>query len=302
MGIDSMSTYLRQFGFGDRTGVDVVGEASGLLPSREWKKRVHRQPWFPGETVITGIGQGYLLTTPLQLASYMGTLANGGVRMQPQVVAMMEDPATGRQSPLAPKALKPVPIVKPENWKAVIEAMADVVASPRGTAHGISRDVKYAIAGKTGTAQVFGVKQDERYNADLIAKSLRDHALFVSFAPVEEPRIAVALIVENGGHGSSAAAPIARRVMDAYLLDEPLPPELIQTGNVVNNRTATAPAPAPAAPAAKPARPAAPAPNRIPAQPAPTPTAVKPTTPAAPEPLPVQRTVPAAPAPQETLQ
>jgi len=220
MGIDKLADYLRHFGFGARTGIDIVGEASGLLPTRDWKRKVHRQPWYPGETLITGIGQGFLLATPLQLAAHVATLSSGGVRLRPQVVATIEDPATGVQQALSPEVLEKVPVKNPDHWRQVVAAMSDVVHGARGTARGIARDITYRLAGKTGTAQVFGIKQDEEYDEEKISKKLRDHALFVSFAPVDDPRIAVAVLVENGGGGSTVAAPIARKVMDRYLVEQ----------------------------------------------------------------------------------
>ena len=220
MGIDRMSEFMQSFGFGHTTGIDLTGEASGLMPSREWKRRVHRQPWFPGETLITGIGQGFTLATPVQLASATATLAADGHHLQPTVVEAVEDPTTGQRNYPPALELPPVKMVDPANWQRIHKAMMSVVHSPIGTARGINHNLPYHIAGKTGTAQVFGIKQDEEYVAEDIAKSLRDHALFIGFAPAEKPRIAVAVIVQNGGGGGSVAAPIARKVMDAYLLDD----------------------------------------------------------------------------------
>ncbi len=220
LGIDRMNEFMQSIGFGHATGIDLTGESSGLMPSREWKRRVHRQPWFPGETLITGIGQGFTLTTPVQLASAVATLAADGRRLVPTVVQAMEDPATGQRTLLPPKELPPAHMVDPANWDRIHHIMMNVVHSPTGTARGISRDLRYHVAGKTGTAQVFGIKQDEEYVAQDVAKQLRDHALFIAFAPAEKPQIAVAVIVQNGGGGGSVAAPIARKVMDAYLLDD----------------------------------------------------------------------------------
>ncbi|PKM45579.1 MAG: penicillin-binding protein 2 [Gammaproteobacteria bacterium HGW-Gammaproteobacteria-1] len=219
LGIDRMSDFMRAFGFGRPTGVDLTGESSGLMPSREWKRRVHRQPWFPGETLITGIGQGFTLTTPLQLASSVATLASFGRHLSPNVVAALEESGSGVRTPLPARELPPVRIVDNSNWQRIHRAMTAVVHSPTGTARSINRNLAYTVAGKTGTAQVFGIKQDEEYVAEDIAKHLRDHALFVAFAPTDRPRIAVAVIVENGGGGGAIAAPMARKVMDTYLLD-----------------------------------------------------------------------------------
>lgn len=219
LGIDRMSDYMRNFGFGRPTGIDLTGESSGLMPSRDWKRRVHRQPWFPGETLITGIGQGFTLATPLQLASSTATLAGFGRHLTPTVVASLDEPDSGIRAVLDAKELPTVRVVDISNWQRVHRAMINVVHSPTGTARSISRNLPYTVAGKTGTAQVFGIKQDEEYVAEDVAKHLRDHALFVAFAPAEKPRIAIAVIVQNGGGGGAVAAPIARKVMDTYLLD-----------------------------------------------------------------------------------
>ena len=214
MGIDRLHDFLSGFGFGERTGVDIAGELGGLLPSREWKRRVRNQPWFPGETLIMGIGQGSYLATPLQLAAATAALAARGRFVQPRVVRATEVPGSEaeREIPAVVRQLT----LSARNLDAVIESMRKVVESERGTARRIRTDA-YSIAGKTGTAQVFTLRQKERYRESEIAEHMRDHALFVAFAPVEDPRIAVAVIVENGGHGGSTAAPVARQVMDAYL-------------------------------------------------------------------------------------
>jgi len=222
LGVDRMHAFLSPFGFGRRTGVDLTGELGGLLPSREWKRIQRRTVWYPGETLIMGIGQGYFLATPLQLASATATLALRGKRIEPRVVRAVRGPATdGALKPTQPK-INVIEQHSAANWDHVIEAMRHVVESPKGTARRIASEV-YSIAGKTGTAQVFTVKQDEEYDEDKVAEKMRDHALFVAFAPVEEPRIAVAVIVENGGHGGAVAAPIAKQVMDYYLLGPPKP-------------------------------------------------------------------------------
>jgi penicillin-binding protein 2 len=222
MGIDRMYEYLRHFGFGERTHIDISGELPGLLPSREWKRNRLNQPWFPGETIITGIGQGFTLTTPLQLASATATLANQGRRMLPKIVRALQNPGDRSLIPRQPEVSETITIDDPANWDTVIKAMTRVVHDPRGTARSIGADVKYEIAGKTGTAQVFGLKEEEKYEADKIDEKLRDHALFIAFAPVEDPKIAVAVIVENGGGGGAVAAPIARIILDQYLLDNSL--------------------------------------------------------------------------------
>ncbi|MBL3526683.1 MAG: penicillin-binding protein 2 [gamma proteobacterium endosymbiont of Lamellibrachia anaximandri] len=220
LGIDRLHDFLTTFGFGSRSGIDLTGERSGLLPSREWKRKARREPWYPGETLITGIGQGYFLTTPLQLASATATLANRGQRIRPRMVESIDLPDGTREATRMESTQ--LSQVDPEHWEQVIQAMQQVVEGLRGTARRIRSD-HYSIAGKTGTAQVFTVKQDEEYDEATVEKRKRDHALFIAFAPVEEPKIAVAVIVENGGHGGSVAAPIARKVMDRYLLREARP-------------------------------------------------------------------------------
>ncbi|HHM05293.1 MAG TPA: penicillin-binding protein 2 [Gammaproteobacteria bacterium] len=221
LGIDRIHAYLSHFGFGRPSGVDLPGEAAGLLPSRQWKRRKRRQAWFPGETLITGIGQGFTLTTPLQLAAATATLANGGTLMRPQILRATR---TGNEAQLniqAPVQIARVPQSAPEHWGTVVDAMEAVVHNARGTAHAMSRAIGYKMAGKTGTAQVFGIAQDEEYDAGEIEERLRDHALFIAFAPVEHPKIAVAVIVENGGSGGAVAGPVARAVIDHYLSNQP---------------------------------------------------------------------------------
>jgi penicillin-binding protein 2 len=214
LGIDRLHEFLTGFGFGQATKVDLTGELNGLMPSREWKQENRREPWYPGETLIVGIGQGYFLTTPLQLAAATATLANQGHHIRPRVVATIEKPDGEVQE--SPKIIDDLQQLDPIHWNQVIDAMTLVVEGAHGTARSIRSD-HYRIAGKTGTAQVFSIKQDEEYDEETVAKRKRDHALFIAFAPVEDPRIAIAVVVENGGHGGSVAAPIARKVMDHYL-------------------------------------------------------------------------------------
>ncbi|MDT8386481.1 MAG: penicillin-binding protein 2 [Thiogranum sp.] len=217
MGIDNLHSYLSQFGFGTRTGIDISGELPGLLPSRQWKRAAHGQVWFPGETLIAGIGQGFMLTTPIQLASGTATLARQGQRLKPHIVDATQPYDDPELSPLAVEKVLDVPVTDPEHWSAVIDAMREVVHGARGTARKVGLDAIYEIAGKTGTAQVFGLKEEEEYEAENLARKLHDHSLFVAFAPVDKPRIAIAVIVEHGGSGSAVAAPIARTILDQYL-------------------------------------------------------------------------------------
>ncbi len=218
LGIDNMHSFLASFGLGQRTGIDIEGEKAGLLPSREWKRRTRNLPWFPGETLITGIGQGFMLATPLQLASITATLSRHGQRKQPRMLYAIEAPDNSRFDIIPPISVNPPAHAEEANWNTIIQAMKQVVHGVHGTARRINRKLPYTIAGKTGTAQVFGIKQDEEYVEEEVSKKLRDHALFIGFAPVEDPQIAIAVIVENGGSGGAMAAPIARKVMDQYLL------------------------------------------------------------------------------------
>jgi len=214
-GVDKLSHYLAQFNFGQRTGVDLQGEARGILPSRAWKQQARSLPWYPGETIIMGIGQGYFLSTPLQLAAATAAIANGGTYHSPRLVRAHQARDTQNQTPI-PSAQRSIAIHDPQHWQTIQAAMLGVVEHPRGTGKRIQH-AGYRIAGKTGTAQVFSIKQDEEYDDSTITKKQRDHALFIAYAPVEQPRIALAVIVENGGQGSAIAAPVARKILDAYL-------------------------------------------------------------------------------------
>ncbi len=220
LGIDRLHAFMSRFGFGQKTNLDISGEAAGLMPSKEWKERTRHRAWFAGETLIVGIGQGFMLSTPLQLAVATATLSNSGVYRQPRLVFAIEDTNSNETSTLP--FTKPAKItLKNQNfWQAAKTGMEAVTHSGRGTARRIGQRSPYRLAGKTGTAQVVGIKQDERYNARKLAKKFHDHAWFIAFAPVDNPKIAVAVIVENGGGGSQIAAPIAKKVMDFYLLPE----------------------------------------------------------------------------------
>ena len=221
IGIDRIHYYLDQFGLGKETGLDMVDEADGLVPSRAWKRQAFRnradQVWFPGETVIASIGQGYMLASPLQLANATAALAARGKRFKPHLVAAFEDPLTGRRTLIAPERLPDVNIENDFFWDSVLSAMHDVMQSNTGTARAAGRGAPYQMAGKSGTSQVISISQDEEYDEEQIDERHRDHALFISFAPFDDPRIAVAVIVENGSSGSRVAAPIARAIMDEYL-------------------------------------------------------------------------------------
>lgn len=212
MGIDNIHNFGSHFGLGEKTGVDVPSERGGIWPSRDWKRRARGLPWFPGDSLNVGIGQGDVLTTPMQLAVMTATLASQGKQMQPQLVARVDDEA------VAPAMVDGVDVGE-GHWQQIFDAMEAVVHSQRGTAQSIRYGIDYKIAGKTGTAQVVGIAQGEEYDSEALAERQRDHALFVAFAPVDNPKIAVAVIVENG-EKSSSAAKIARKVFDAYLQAE----------------------------------------------------------------------------------
>ncbi len=216
MGIDRIHNYIQQFGLGKKTGIDIFGEADGLLPSQEWKMRRHNQKWYAGDTISVGIGQGYVLTTPLQLAFSTAIIANNGIAYQPHFVKQITNSQTGETREL-PKSEYYTVNHQPKNMELVRKAMVNVT-KPGGTAANAAAGAAYTFAGKTGTSQVIGIKQNERYQEALVAERHRDHAMFVAYAPAENPTIALAILVENGGSGGATAAPIARQVFDYFLL------------------------------------------------------------------------------------
>ena len=226
LGVERLHEFLGRFGLGGPTGLDVGGEKSGLLPSPAWKrsafKRAAQQVWFPGETVIFGIGQGYMTSTPMQLAQMTSVLAMRGASHRPRLVRALRDPVTRVETPVPPAPLPTVRLRDPADWDVAVQGMVAVMQG--GTASRAAAGAEYSIAGKTGTAQVFSIAQNARYDESAISERLRDHAWFIAFAPVEDPRIAVVVLVENGRSGSGTAAPIARSVMDAYLLRKFPPP------------------------------------------------------------------------------
>ena len=208
LGVDQMSEGMRWFGFGRRQGRDIQGDLPGILPSREWKRQARNQSWYLGETVISGIGQGFWVTTPLQLAAATTAMARRGNFIEPHF-SVLEDVDAGA----------PVPLGDSMDWERMIDAMENVLHGERGTARGAARGLNYRIAGKTGTAQVFSIGQEEEYKEEEIEERLRDHALFVGFAPADSPSIVLALIIENGGSGGTTAAPAARQIFDYWVLD-----------------------------------------------------------------------------------
>ena len=215
LGVDAIHDFMKPWGFGQITGIDVEGEQTGVLPSSAWKERRFKQKWYPGETISIGIGQGYNAFTLLQLAHATANLANDGVVMKPHLVKEVEDLRTGEKRLTVPKESYRID-VKPEHMKFVRDAMVDVNIS--GTGRVAFQGAPYKVGGKTGTAQVVSIKQGEKYNEAKVAERNRDHSLFIAFAPAEEPKIAIAVLVENGGFGARAAAPIARAAIDYYLL------------------------------------------------------------------------------------
>jgi penicillin-binding protein 2 len=215
LGIDAIARFMAQFGFGKPTGIDLAGEAAGVLPSQEWKMRRFNQKWYAGETISIGIGQGYNAYTPLQLAQAVAMLANGGVAYAPQIVSAVEDFRTRERTAVEMRRLRALEL-KREHLAVVRDALVDV--NKEGTAARSFAGAPYVSAGKTGTAQVIGIKQGEKYVESKVQEELRDHSLFIAYAPAENPRIALAVIVENAGFGARAAAPLARKVLDYYLL------------------------------------------------------------------------------------
>jgi len=215
MGIDRLSSYMNRFGIGQRVSLDMFEESAGLMPSREWKRATRRQAWFPGETLILGIGQGYMQATPLQLAQATALIANKGVWNRPHLAKTIEG-----QQPVDENPMENIVLRDKSDWAKVTHGMEQVMHNARGTARKAAAGAQYRIAGKSGTAQVVAIKQGEKYDRNKLQERHRDHALFVAFAPAEAPKIVVSVMVENGESGSGVAAPVVRQIMDAWLLDE----------------------------------------------------------------------------------
>ena len=215
MGIDRLSTYMNKFGIGQKVALDMFEESPGLMPSREWKRATRRQAWFPGETLILGIGQGYMQATPLQLAQATALIANKGVWNRPHLAKTIEG-----QPPVDPNPMEDIVLRDKSDWAKVTHGMEQVMHNARGTARKAAAGSQYRIAGKSGTAQVVAIKQGEKYDRNKLQERHRDHALFVAFAPADAPKIVVSVMVENGESGSGVAAPVVRQIMDAWLLDE----------------------------------------------------------------------------------
>lgn len=242
LGVDAIHDFMKPWGFGQITGIDIDGEMTGILPSTAWKEKRFKQKWYAGETISIGIGQGYNSFTLLQLAHATATLANDGVVMKPHIVKTVEDAISGERRPTVPQEGYRIPL-KPQHLKIVSDAMVDVNIS--GTGRSVFSGAPYKVAGKTGTAQVIGIKVNEKYDADKLDERHRDHSLYIAFAPAgpgEKPTIALAVLVENGGFGARAAAPVARAAFDYYLLGkvpggigplltDRLPPEAVRPGD-----------------------------------------------------------------------
>ena len=214
LGIDRLSSYMNQFGIGQKVSLDMFEESAGLMPSREWKRATRRQAWFPGETLILGIGQGYMQSTPLQLAQATALIASKGKWIRPHLAKTIEGVA-----PVDPNPMPDIVLRDPSSWAKVNHGMQQVVHGARGTARVAGVGAQYLIAGKSGTAQVVAIKQGEKYDRSKVQERHRDHALFVGFAPANNPQITVSVMIENGEAGSRVASPVVRKVMDAWLLD-----------------------------------------------------------------------------------
>lgn len=238
LGVDSIYTFMKPWGFGQKTGIDLIGEQTGILPNREWKEKRIRQPWVMGDTPSIGIGQGYNSFTLLQLAHAVATLANRGIVMTPHLVKEIQDPVSGQITLVAKESTNTIPL-KSSNIETVINGMIDVTKI--GTGRGVFAKFPYDVAGKTGTAQVVSVAQDENFKTKKLRRRHQDHALFIAFAPANKPMIALAVLVENGGFGARAAAPIAKAAIDYWLtgnntLNLPPPKSVLSKDNDKRNR------------------------------------------------------------------
>jgi penicillin-binding protein 2 len=220
LGVDRMHDFMKQFGFGELSGIDLANERAGLLPSTAWKRAAFKSPerkrWVLGDTISLGIGQGYNSFTPMEIAKAVATLSNNGVMMKPHLVKAIESGATLERTAVAPVEESRVN-ARQEDIDFVKQAMVGVASEPGGTGYGVFHNAEYTSGGKTGTAQVVGLKKNEKYNKNGTER-FRDNALYTAFAPADHPRIALAVVVENGNHGAESAAPIARAALDYYLL------------------------------------------------------------------------------------
>ena len=235
MGIDRYSKAMSRFGFGVKTGIDLPHESSALMPTAKWKRKRFDKFWYPGDTVNSGIGQGFFTSTPLQLAHATAIMANHGRQYRPHVLRATRVSRNLPKKLVTPEKMPSVGVTELRFWDDVIRGMVNVVHGEHGTARGSAVGVKYRYAGKTGTAQVFGIAQNKTYDASKLKKKLHDHSLFVAFAPLDNPRIALAVIAENAGGGSKVAAPIARQLLDTYLLTPQQKEELVEEDDPTNS-------------------------------------------------------------------
>jgi penicillin-binding protein 2 len=224
-----MKLGLEAFGLGMRTNINLNDEPTGLIPTRAWKESIGGS-WFPGETIMNGIGQGMMLATPLQLANAVATMANRGLRMQPALIKSYINSSTGKRHETRPVIISRTPTSMEPHFQNIIDDMVAVVHSEIGTARRVGWGAPYIVAGKTGTSQVKSIAQGAFYDKEAVPEKHRDHALFISFAPADDPKIAVAVVVENGGSGGAVAGPIARKIMDAHLIREDEPKAKSKTG------------------------------------------------------------------------
>jgi penicillin-binding protein 2 len=223
LGIDRMHEFMSTFGYGELTNIDIPGEKPGLYASPEWKRQVFKkkadQVWFPGETISMGIGQGPITVTPLQQAHIAAEIAERGqIIATPRLVSAIRSAGSDIIKPRVPVLTKPIDIATPDQWGVVYDGMIGAVTQPGATAYLAFLGTKYKVAGKTGTAQVFTIKQTDSTRAKITEERKRDHAWFIAYAPADDPQIAISVLVENGGFGGATAGPIARKVLDSYLL------------------------------------------------------------------------------------
>ncbi|OBU12033.1 penicillin-binding protein 2 [Photobacterium aquimaris] len=219
MGIDRLSTWMNKFGYGEYTGIDIHEESKANMPTREWKQTRHKRPWYQGDTIPVGIGQGYWTATPLQIAKATSVLVNSGVVHRPHLLKNIIDNKV--EAPAEFENFPPITGVTPQTWEIAREGMHRVLYGSRGTARKAFYDTPYQAGGKSGSAQVFGLAENQKYNADELEEHLRDHALFTAFAPFEKPQVVVAMVLENAGGGSSNGGPIARQIFDHMLIESP---------------------------------------------------------------------------------
>ncbi|WP_462157768.1 penicillin-binding protein 2 [Pseudoalteromonas sp. GB56] len=219
-GITKISNFMAQFGFGDLSGIDIKEETTAILPTADWKRGRFRESWYPGDTISVGIGQGYWTVTPIQIANAINIMVNKGKNNPPHLVQQLSQ--NGVFEDINNDEKPPVELKDPRHWQIALDAMHNTVKKTTGTAHKAFKDTNYDSAGKTGTAQVVSIAQGERYDAEKLKERHRDNAIYVGFAPFDDPQIVVTVIVENAGAGSSIAAPVARKVMDYYFIANPL--------------------------------------------------------------------------------